>query len=174
MKRKTFLSTLLAVCLIAAAALSVTAFAKGAEPAVINKKDGNYTVSFAQSGGAAGVSVAEPVFLRVTSGEGFATIVFENETYDALLVDGEEFLPTVTEENASFEIPVTAYDKVMVVTAVKDGKEVEYGMTFATKGIHKVRTPADYLKTVLVMFLAMVGAIFLTTTQQKRGKRRAE
>ena len=37
-----------------------------------------------------------------------ATIVWSSPNYDYMIVDGEKYLPTNTEGNSTFEIPVSA------------------------------------------------------------------
>ena len=155
------LSAILTICLSVSAVLSFAA-SDDVVPAGISKKDGRYTVKLTVNGGAVEASVASPVFLRVENGVGYATIEWENVKYDTMIVDGETFTPIDDSNNSTFEIPVTAYDQIMKVTAVADGEETDYGFTFASGGIHKVRTVKDYLLVVL-LFLAVFGiALFFS------------
>ena len=41
----------------------------------------------------------------------------EQPNYDYMLIDGEKYLPTTTEGNSTFEIPVAALDTALAVTA---------------------------------------------------------
>ena len=166
--RKT-ISAVFAVLLMLCLSLSATVSfaADKAVPAALNKKDGSYTVPLELKGGDADASVEEPVFLKVADGKGYATLTWSGVSYDALIVDGESFAPTQTGSVNSFEIPVTAFDKAMRVTAVKDGEEVEYGMTFSTGGIHKVRTIKDYLLVVAAMFAVFLIAVLVSIRRMK-------
>ena len=64
-----------------------------------------------------------------------ATIVWSSPNYDYMLVDGEKYLPTNTEGNSTFEIPVTALDTPLDVVgdtvAMSTPHEIEYTLTFA-------------------------------------------
>ena len=63
-----------------------------------------------------------------------ATIVWSSPNYDYMLVDGEKYLPTNTEGNSTFEIPVAALDTALDVTAdtvaMSTPYEIEYTLTF--------------------------------------------
>ena len=63
-----------------------------------------------------------------------ATIVWSSPNYDYMLVDGEKYLPTNTEGNSTFEIPVSALDTALDVTAdtvaMSTPHEIEYTLTF--------------------------------------------
>ena len=63
-----------------------------------------------------------------------ATIVWSSPNYDYMIVDGEKYLPTNTEGNSTFEIPVTALGTPLAVTAdtvaMSKSHEIEYTLTF--------------------------------------------
>ena len=158
------LAFLMAMMLLWSTTLSFAA----AEPAALQKKDGSYTVKLELKGGDVEASVKEPVFLRVEQQKGYATIEWSNVTYDALIVDGETYTPVNDEKTSVFEIPVTAYDQVVKVTAVKGGEETEYGMTFSGSGIHKVRTAKDYLIVVAAMFAVFLIAVAVSVRKLKK------
>ena len=52
--------------------------------------------------------------LTVAEGKMTATIVWSSPNYDYMIVDGEKYLPTNTEGNSTFEIPVSALDTAPV------------------------------------------------------------
>ena len=64
-----------------------------------------------------------------------ATIVWSSPNYDYMIVDSEKYLPTNTEGNSTFEIPVAALDTALDVTAdtvaMSTPHEIEYTLTFA-------------------------------------------
>ena len=73
--------------------------------------------------------------LTVADGKMTATIVWSSPNYDYMIVDGEKYLPTNTEGNSTFEIPVSALDTPLAVTAdtvaMSTPHEIEYTLTFA-------------------------------------------
>lgn len=156
----------LAALLTAVLLLSGTVLSVAAEPAALGKKDGSYTVTLELKGGDPNASVAEPVFLRVNDGKGYATVEWQNVKYDALILDGETYHPVDAEET-TFELPVTVYDKAMDVTAVSDGEKTEYALLFSGSGIHKVRTPKDYLIVVAAMFAVFLAAVLVSIRRMK-------
>lgn len=96
--------------------------------------DGTYTCEVELSGGSGKATVESPATLTVKDGAITATIVWSSKNYDYMLVDGEKYLPTNTEGNSTFEIPVAALDTALNVigdtVAMSTPHEVEYTLTF--------------------------------------------
>lgn len=97
-------------------------------------EDGEYTCSVTLEGGSGKASVESPAALTVADGKMTATIVWSSPNYDYMIVDGEKYLPTNTEGNSTFEIPVAALDTALSVTAdtvaMSTPHEIEYTLTF--------------------------------------------
>lgn len=97
--------------------------------------DGTYTCDVTLEGGSGRATVESPAALTVADGRMTATIVWSSPNYDYMLVDGEKYLPTNTEGNSTFEIPVSALDTPLAVTAdtvaMSTPHEIEYTLTFA-------------------------------------------
>ena len=96
--------------------------------------DGNYTAAVVLEGGSGRATVESPAALTVADGKMTATIVWSSPNYDYMIVDGEKYLPTNTEGNSTFEIPVAALDTPLAVTAdtvaMSKPHEIEYTLTF--------------------------------------------
>ena len=96
--------------------------------------DGTYTCDVILEGGSGRATVDSPAALTVADGKMTATIVWSSPNYDYMLVDGEKYLPTNTEGNSTFEIPVSALDTALDVTAdtvaMSTPHEIEYTLTF--------------------------------------------
>ena len=96
--------------------------------------DGTYTCEVTLEGGSGRATVESPAALTVAGGKMTATIVWSSPNYDYMLVDGEKYLPTNTEGNSTFEIPVSALDTALDVTAdtvaMSTPHEIEYTLTF--------------------------------------------
>ena len=90
--------------------------------------DGTYTCDVTLEGGSGRAA------LTVADGKMTATIVWSSPNYDYMIVDGEKYLPTNTEGNSTFEIPVSALDTALDVTAdtvaMSTPHEIEYTLTF--------------------------------------------
>ena len=71
----------------------------------------------------------------VADGKMTAVILWSSPNYDYMIVDGEKYLPTNTEGNSTFEIPVSALGTPLAVTAdtvaMSTPHEIEYTLTFA-------------------------------------------
>ena len=100
--------------------------------------DGTYTCDVTLEGGSGRATVESPAALTVADGRMTATIVWSSPNYDYMLVDGEKYLPTNTEGNSTFEIPVSALGTPLTVTAdtvaMSTPHEIEYTLTFALNG----------------------------------------
>ena len=100
----------------------------------VTYSDGTYTCEVTLKGGSGRATVESPAALTVADGKMTATIVWSSPNYDYMLVDGEKYLPTNTEGNSTFEIPVAALDTALDVTAdtvaMSTPHEIEYTLTF--------------------------------------------
>ena len=88
-----------------------------AAEAVETPADGSYTCEVTLEGGSGRATVDSPAALTVADGKMTATIVWSSPNYDYMIVDGEKYLPTNTEGNSTFEIPVAALGTPLAVTA---------------------------------------------------------
>ena len=91
------------------------------EQAAETPADGAYTAAVVLEGGSGRATVESPAALTVAN-------------YDYMIVDGEKYLPTNTEGNSTFEIPVAALGTPLTVTAdtvaMSKPHEIEYTLTF--------------------------------------------
>ena len=105
-----------------------------AEAAAKTPADGEYNVNVVLEGGSGRATVDSPAALTVADGKMTATIVWSSPNYDYMIVDGEKYLPTNTEGNSTFVIPVAALGTLLSVTAdtvaMSTPHEIEYTLTF--------------------------------------------
>ena len=101
--------------------------------------DGSYTCEVTLEGGSGRATVESPAALTVADGKMTATLVWSSPNYDYMIVDGEKYLPTNTEGNSTFEIPVSALNTALTVTAdtvaMSTPHEIEYTLTFAADSL---------------------------------------
>ena len=106
-----------------------------AAEAVETPADGSYTCEVTMEGGSGRATVDSPAALTVADGKMTATIVWSSPNYDYMIVDGEKYLPTNTEGNSTFEIPVSALGVPLSVVAdtvaMSTPHEIEYTLTFS-------------------------------------------
>ena len=105
-----------------------------AEAAAETPADGEYNVNVVLEGGSGRATVDSPAALTVADGKMTVTIVWSSPNYDYMIVDGEKYLPTNTEGNSTFVIPVAALGTPLSVTAdtvaMSTPHEIEYTLTF--------------------------------------------
>ena len=106
-----------------------------AAEAVETPADGSYTCEVTLEGGSGRATVDSPAALTVADGKMTATIVWSSPNYDYMIVDGEKYLPTNTEGNSTFEIPVSDLGVPLSVVAdtvaMSTPHEIEYTLTFS-------------------------------------------
>ena len=106
-----------------------------AAEAVETPADGSYTCEVTLEGGSGRATVDSPAALTVADDKMTATIVWSSPNYDYMIVDGEKYLPTNTEGNSTFEIPVSALGVPLSVVAdtvaMSTPHEIEYTLTFS-------------------------------------------
>ena len=109
-----------------------------AEEAAETPADGEYSVNVTLEGGSGRATVESPAALTVADGKMTAVILWSSPNYDYMIVDGEKYLPTNTEGNSTFEIPVSALNTPLAVTAdtvaMSTPHEIEYTLTFTLNG----------------------------------------
>ena len=109
------------------------ALPKPSEPAPV-PADGEYSANVVLEGGSGRATVESPAALTVAEGKMTATIVWSSPNYDYMVVEGEKYLPTNTEGNSTFEIPVAALGTALAVTAdtvaMSTPHEIQYTLTF--------------------------------------------
>ena len=114
--------------------LSMWSFVPAAQSLTLDKEDGEYSIQVDLEGGSGKASVTTPTLITVKDGSVTAKIQWSSSNYDYMIVDGEKYLPTNTEGNSTFEIPVSALDTALDVTAdtvaMSTPHEIEYTLTF--------------------------------------------
>lgn len=121
--------------------LPLEAFQEGVYPtaASLGLSDGSYTVEAELSGGSGRASVRSPAALRVEKGAAYVTVVWGSSNYDYMRVGEEMFNPVQTEGNSTFELPVSVFDRKLIVyadtTAMSTPHEIEYTLRFKSASI---------------------------------------
>lgn len=118
---------------------AATENAAGTTVESLSLADGTYTAAVTLSGGTGRASVTSPAALRVADGKAVATIVWSSPNFDYMKVDGVKYTPVSTSGNSSFEIPVSAFDCEMSVTAdttaMSTPHEIDYTLRFDSASI---------------------------------------
>lgn len=96
---------------------------------------GTYDVKVDLEGGSGRASIEYPSQLVVEEdGSMKAVLTWSSNHYDYMLVDGEKYLPTNTEGNSVFEIPLTTIEGPVPViadtTAMSEPHEISYNLYF--------------------------------------------
>ena len=121
------------ICILFSSRWTLTAQAGAGT--LLSLKDGEYAIEVTMTGGSGKASIQSPALLTVTDGTAYISITWSSSNYDYMIVDGEKYLPTNTEGNSTFEIPVSALDTPLAVTAdtvaMSTPHEIEYTLTFA-------------------------------------------
>ncbi len=102
-------------------------------------KDGEYTVEVSLEGGSGKATIESPAKLTVENGQAYAEIVWNSPNYDYMICENQKYLPINTDGNSVFEIPVSAFDEKINVsadtTAMSTPHEIEYTLYFNSESI---------------------------------------
>lgn len=146
------------------------------QPAAVGLPDGEYSVEVNLAGGSGRASVSSPTLLIVREGRAWARLLWSSPYYDYMLI-GDTRYDNLTGDggNSTFEIPVTALDGPMAVTAdttaMGDPVEIGYTLTFYRESIaDKGRIPQEAAKKVLAISAAIiaVGAVLNHFVKRRR------
>jgi hypothetical protein len=138
--------------------LPVCALAEG------TPQDGLYTVNVTLSGGSGRASVASPAKMTVTNGASTAIIIWSSPHYDFMLVGGEYYYPISKEGNSTFQIPVTALDTDIAIsaetTAMSEPHVIDYTLRFDSSSLKAAGKNTDTagIVTIAVVTVAVVAA----------------
>lgn len=120
----------------AASASAASASASASKGALA---DGTYEVDVTLSGGSGRASVSSPAKLVVSGGAMTATIEWSSNSFDKMVVNDVEYTSTNTEGNSTFDIPVSALDTDIAVsaetTAMSQPHMVDYTLHFDSKTV---------------------------------------
>lgn len=109
----------------------------------LSLEEGSYTIEVQLEGGSGRAAVESPASLEIKDGKAYATIIWSSSNYDYMVVDGEKILPSNTEGNSTFEIPVAGFDQKLSVaadtTAMSTPHEIEYTFYFTSSSITRIQ-----------------------------------
>ncbi|MGN0482087.1 MAG: hypothetical protein ACI4HI_00905 [Lachnospiraceae bacterium] len=141
--------------------------------------DGTYQVEVTLTGGSGRASITSPAKLTVKDQKLTAEIIWSSPNYDYMKIGNTVYQPVQKEGNATFEIPVVAFDKEIAViadtTAMSEPHEISYTLNFASDSIQGQSSQGRLIAIVIAILLLSVcgtvlGAIFCRKRIQKRKK----
>lgn len=113
----------------------------------VDLPDGEYEIEVQLTGGSGRASVTSPAILQVQDEKAVIEIEWSSPNYDYMTLDGETYLPVNTEGNSVFELPVTAFDKEVPVTAdttaMSVPHEIEYTILLDSASIANAGKKTD-------------------------------
>jgi iron complex transport system substrate-binding protein len=140
----------------------------------VDLPDGEYEIEVQLTGGSGRASVTSPAILQVQDEKAVIEIEWSSPNYDYMTLDGETYLPVNTEGNSVFELPVTAFDKEVPVTAdttaMSVPHEIEYTILLDSASI--ANAGKKPMEVIAVVYVAAVIAVSITAWQIHRKKRK--
>lgn len=140
-------------------------------------RDGTYSVEVSLSGGTGRATIVSPAEMTVSDGNAVAKIEWSSPNFDYMVVDGEQYLPVNTEGNSVFEIPVSAFDEPVSVTAdttaMSRPHEIEYTLTFHSDTIKREGNRGIPTAVAVIIVCAVLAGIIsysiVRRTMRKNG-----
>ena len=143
----------------------------------VDLSDGEYEIGVILSGGSGRASITSPATLDVEDGQAVIEIEWSSPYYDYMVLDGETYYPVNTEGNSVFELPVTAFDTEVDVTAdttaMSVPHEIDYTIFMDSATIeNKGEKP---MEKVAVFYVAAVAAVCVAAyvIHRKRKEKKA-
>jgi hypothetical protein len=97
-------------------------------------ENGTYTIDLTCEGGSGKAFIISPATITITDDAKIATVKWNSENYDYMMVGGEKYLPISVEGGSVFEIPISSLDEKLPVigdtVAMSKAREIEYNITF--------------------------------------------
>ena len=137
-------------------------------------RDGQYTIEVTLSGGSGRASIASPAQMTVADGAMTARIIWSSPNYDFMLVNGSRYLPVNTSGNSAFEVPVSALDRDIVIsaetTAMSEPHVIEYTLYFDSttlKAAVETQTAIIIIIAATAFLAAIIFAVILVRRKRK-------
>ena len=138
--------------------------------------DGQYTIEVTLAGGSGRATVESPAKLAVEGGTMTAVIIWNSPHYDFMLVDGTCYYPVNTKGNSTFEIPVSALDEDIPVsaetTAMSEPHVIDYTLRFDSSSLKTAGNGQTVMIIVIIsaaiVLAATVIAVVLVRRKHKR------
>lgn len=131
--------------------------------------DGSYSIEVTLKGGTGRAQIVSPTQMTVRDQTPYAVITWNSAHYDYMEVAGEGYAPTLSEDSASFEIPVTAFDEEIPIqaetTAMSEPHRISYTLEFHSDTISTVQAPVPIWGIAVVV---VIGAAVAVTAVRKR------
>ena len=130
----------------------------------VDLPDGEHEIEVQLTGGSGRASVTSPAILQVQDEKAVIEIEWSSPNYDYMTMDGETYLPVNTEGNSVFELPVTAFDKEVPVTAD----------TILLDSASIANAGKKPMEVIAVVYVAAVIAVSITAWQihrKRKGKK---
>lgn len=139
-------------------------------------RDGQYTVEVVLSGGSGRANVGSPTEITVADGAMTARIIWSSPHYDFMLVDGTKYLPVNTSGNSAFEIPVSALNSDIAIsaetTAMSEPHVIDYTLRFDSTTLKAAGEGGTAIIIVVVAVGAIMATIVLAFVVKKKNKRK--
>lgn len=143
----------------------------------IDLPDGDYLVQADLTGGSGRASITSPATLLVTGNKAVVRIEWSSPNYDYMVLDGETYYPVNTEGNSVFELPVTAFDTEIAVTAdttaMSVPHEIDYTICLHEDSLEKrEEKPMEVIAVCYTVAVIAAGALTGYAFWKKRGKKK--
>lgn len=143
------------------------------ESSKINLPEGEYLVEVQLSGGSGRAFVTSPATLYVSEEEAAIEIEWSSTYYDYMTLDGETYYPVNTEGNSVFELPVTAFDTEIAVTAdttaMSVPHEIDYTICLVGDSVEKrEEKPMEVVAVIYIAAVIAVGTIAWCVFRKRR------
>lgn len=142
----------------------------------VDLPDGEYEIEVQLTGGSGRASVTSPAILQVQDEKAVIEIEWSSPNYDYMTMDGETYLPVNTEGNSVFELPVTAFDKEVPVTADTTAMSVPHEIDYtifldSTSIANQGEKPMAVIAVIYVAAVIAVSVAAIAIHRKRKEKK---
>lgn len=142
----------------------------------VDLPDGKYEIEAVLTGGSGRATITSPATILVQDEKAVVEIEWSSQNYDYMILDGETYYPVNTEGNSVFELPVTAFDTEVAVTADTTAMSVPHEIDYtifldSTSIANQGEKPMAVIAVIYVAAVIAVSVAAIAIYRKRKEKK---
>ena len=142
----------------------------------VDLSDGEYEIEAVLTGGSGRATITSPATIFVQDEKAVVEIEWSSPNYDYMILDGETYYPVNTDRNSVFELPVTAFDTEVAVTADTTAMSVPHEIDYtifldSTSIANQGEKPMAVIAVIYVAAVIAVSVAAIAIHRKRKEKK---
>lgn len=142
----------------------------------VDLSDGEYEIEAVLTGGSGRATITSPATILVQDEKAVVEIEWSSPNYDYMILDGETYYPVNTDGNSVFELPVTAFDTEVAVTADTTAMSVPHEIDYtifldSTSIANQGEKPMAVIAVIYVAAVIAVSVAAIAIYRKRKEKK---